>query len=154
MTDAPFLNARALAPSAVAVHAAEIAHPLIDTPVRAVNNREPLEFEGAEWAAIGFRPKVERTGDGRAIRAAVEVDNAGREMLAWVERAGGGAGGAIRLLRILLTDPPELEWEVTLDIESISADHYVLNARLGFEAMLRRAAVALRMDPERAPGLF
>ena len=98
---------------------------------------------------------VGRTGDNRALEARIEVDNAGREMVAWVEATGGREGGAARLMQVLLAaDGPVVDWEITLDIRRLAADHFLLKAWLGFEPLLRRAAVPMRFDPVTAPGLF
>ena len=149
--------ARALHDSAPAdrlLTALEIEHPAVAQPVRVINDTVNREIEGNDYAALRFDARLADDVDGRAPQAELAIDNVGRELTQWIEAAGGGIGATVRVMLVLDIDDPPVEWEVTLDVAGMSVDQERATARLGFDPLLGRAAVALRHDPQTSPGLF
>ena len=75
----------------------------------------------------------------------------------WLELTGGGAGGTARIFQVVRLDAGvagPIEWELMLDIAGTVATSTVVTATLGFAPLLGRPAVAMRYDPQTAPGLF
>ncbi len=81
------------------------------------------------------------------------VDNVGRDLVQWIERADGGAGATVRVMA-LLAGEDAIEWEVTLDVGAIHVGMSAVRIALGYEPLLGRRAVALRHDPQTTPGIF
>ena len=149
--------ARALHESAPAdrlLTALEIDHPAVAQPVRVINDTANREIEGNDYAALRFDARLADDVDGQVPQAELAIDNVGRELTQWIEAAGGGIGATVRVMLVLDIDDPPVEWEVTLDVAGMSVGQERVTARLGFDPLLGRAAVALRHDPQTSPGLF
>ena len=143
---------RALTPTDVVLTALEISHPDIVTPVRVVNDAVTQTIGGHTYVALRFEPTLVSDEDGRPPRAELVMDNVGRDLTEWLERAGGGAGATVRVMMVLARTL-EVEWELTLDVIQVSVDQRV-RVRLGYHPLLDRPATPWRFDPEAAPGLF
>ena len=143
-----------LAPAARIVTCIEIAHPAAAAPIRLVDDGEDAVIGGVAYRAARFEAVTAGDGGERAPRGQVAIGNVGREVSRWIEDADGGAGGQARVFEALVRDGAgALEWELTMDIASISVEDNVVLG-LGFDPLLGRPAVAMRYDPQTAPGLF
>ncbi len=133
----------------------EVRHPAAPTPIRLVDDTEPITIAGETYLASRFEARLADDVDRRAPTAEVAIGNTGRDMSDWLELTGGGADGTVRIFQIIRGpgDAPEPEWELTLDVVGASATDTVV-LTLGFDPLLGRPAVALRYDPQTAPGLF
>ena len=149
--------ARALHDSAPAdrlLTALEISHPAVAVPVRVINDTESREIEGNDYVALRFDARLADDVDGQVPQAELAIDNVGRALTQWIEAAHGGVGATVRVMLVLDIDDPPVEWEVTLDVAGMSVGQERVTARLGFDPLLGRAAVALRHDPQTSLGLF
>ena len=145
---------RASAPGDALLTALEIEHPAAAQPVRVINDTRNRRIEGAEYVALRFDAKLADDIGGQVPQAELGIDNVGRELTQWIEATGGGVGATVRVMLVLDIEDPPVEWEVTLDVASMAVDQERVTARLGFDPLLGRAAVALRHDPQTSPGLF
>ena len=133
---------------------AEFRHPDLSAPLRAVNDTEDRVVAGETYTATRFEAKLADDAKRRAPRAEISVGNVGRALSRFVEESGGAAGGTVRLFQVLAVDGAHPNWELTLDIMGITGDSANVRVSLGFDPLLGRPAVALRYDPQTAPGLF
>ena len=145
---------RASAPGDALLTALEIEHPAAAQPVRVINDTRNRRIEGAEYVALRFDAKLADDIGGQVPQAELGIDNVGRELTQWIEATGGGVGATVRVMLVLDIEDPPVEWEVMLDVASMAVDQERVTARLGFDPLLGRAAVALRHDPQTSPGLF
>ena len=145
---------RESAPERRLLTALEIRHPAVAVPVRVINDSEERTIEGSRYIALRFDARLADDVEGQAPQAELAIDNVGRDLTQWVEAAGGGAGATVRVMQVLDIADPEVEWELTMDVAGVQLDAERVTARLGFDPLLGRAAVALRHDPQTSPGLF
>ena len=143
----------ASAPADVMVTALEIRHPAIAEPVRVVDDGQDHTIEGARYVGLRFTARLAGDVQGQAPQAELVIDNIGRALTQWIEAADGGAGATVRVMRLVAGDAAP-EWEMTMDVESMSMDQERITARLGFDPLLGRNAVTPRHDPQTSPGLF
>ena len=122
--------------------------------MRVINDTRNRRIEGAEYVALRFDAKLADDIGGQVPQAELGIDNVGRELTQWIEATGGGVGATVRVMLVLDIEDPPVEWEVMLDVASMAVDQERVTARLGFDPLLGRAAVALRHDPQTSPGLF
>ena len=144
---------RAAAPDDTVLTALEIRHPDLAEPVRVVNDAADHTIAGKPYVGLRFAARLADDVDGRAPQAELAIDNAGRDLMRWIEAAGGGAGASVRVMRFV-AGANEPDWEMTLDVAGLRADQERVTAVLGFDPLLGRAAVSLRHDPQTSPGLF
>ena len=145
---------RESAPANRVLTALEIRHPAIAQPVRVINDTVGRTIEGNDYVALRFDARLADDIEGQAPQAELAIDNVGRALTQWIEAAQGGIGASVRVLQVLDTDDPPVEWEITLDVAGMAVDQERVSARLGFDPLLGRAAVTLRHDPQTSPGLF
>ena len=142
------------APADALLTALEIEHPAAAEPVRVINDTVGRRIEGHDYVALRFDARLSDDVGGQAPQAELAVDNVGRALTQWIEATGGGIGATVRVMLVLDIEDPPVEWEVTLDVAGMAVDQERVTARLGFDPLLGRAAVALRHDPQTSPGLF
>lgn len=147
------LAQRALAPEDVVLTALEITHPDVSAPIRVVNDAVDREIVGETYIGLRFDARLVDDVDGRAPRAELIMDNVGRVLTEWIERASGGAGASVRVMQIVAGQSIP-EWELTLELAGVSVSQSQATGTIGYEPLLGRRAVALRHDPETSPGLF
>ena len=148
------IERRATAPRYGILTAIEIVHPDSPAAVRLINDGVSRTIDGARYVRSRFDARLADDVERRAPRAEIVIGNVGRAMSQWLELTGGGAGGTARVLQVLAVDDSAIEWELTLDIAGTSADSGRVIMQLGFDPLLGRPAVAMRYDPETAPGLY
>lgn len=110
--------------------------------------------EGNQYRAMAFRGAMPDDKPRQMPRARLEIDNVGRELTQWVEASAGGKDATVRILQVLRSAPAVIEWEITVDMRNMRMNAQVIGAELGFDNTLGKPAVALRFDPQTAPGLF
>ena len=144
---------RATAPADIIVNALELTHPTAN-PVRLVDATENRTVAGDTYHAERFDVVRADHRPGQAPRARIDVDNVGRTLATWAERTNGGLNGSARLLELIDGVEDRVATDVTMEIAGIvmTGDRAVIT--LGFDALLSGPAVALRYDPQTAPGLF
>ena len=145
---------RASAPSQRVVTCIELVHPSQTEPIRLVDDGRPVTVDGEMFHAARFESEVAEDVEQGAPVGQLVIGNVGRDVSRWIDAAGGGAGGTARVFEALLIEGrAEVEWELVMDITSVAVEDNV-TIGLGFAPLLDRPAVALRYDPQTAPGLF
>ena len=135
------------------ITAIEISHPATPAPVRLVNDTVNAEIGGHTFIASRFEAKLGDDVERKAVRAEIAIVNVGRQINEWVELTGGGAGGTVRIVQAL-AGSGDVEWEITMDLAGMEQTSDIVKATLGFDPLLGLASVAVRYDPQTAPGLF
>ncbi|MDE0716309.1 MAG: DUF1833 family protein [Rhodospirillaceae bacterium] len=143
---------RALAPERRILTCIEISHPAADATLYMVDDAQPVTIGGQEYLAARFEAKAGDDVDRRAPRGQIVIGNVGRVVSDWVDEADGGTGGTARIFEIL-EGAAAPDWEIEMDIAGVHTGE-VVTVTLGFDPLLGRPAVALRYDPQTAPGLF
>ena len=150
-----------LSPEDAQIAALEIRHPEITDPVRVVNDGQDREIEGETYVAIRFRARIADDQPDRIPAAELAIDNVGREVVQWIDRArettAGIHGVTVRVMLVTVTSDEAVDapdYDVTMDVLSLTATTREVTARLGFDPMPGRPAVAMRHDPATSPGLF
>lgn len=132
----------------------EITHPDLDEPVRVVNDTMNITACGNEYVACPFQITLPDDVAEQAPKATLSVDNIGRELTQWLEYSRGGKGAKCRIIQCLRSDPDVFEYDMTLDMTSMSIDNQAVSSDLGFKSTLMQAAVAVRYDPKTTPGAY
>lgn len=132
----------------------EIAHADLAQPIRVVNDNQDLLRDGHTFTAMAFRATMPDDSEERLPRAALSIDNVGRELTQWLELSGGGQGATVRMIQVLRSVPDLIEWEVTLDINDVRIDMLEVSGSLGFDDILNLPAIPLTYRPDVAPGIF
>lgn len=132
----------------------EISHVDLVTPIRVVNDNQDLAHNGNTFVAMAFRiTPPDDMQDGQS-RAAIAVDNVGRELTQWLEMSGGGQGATVRIIQVLRSAPNTIEWEVTMDLADVRINQREVTGTLTFDDILNLPAVALVYRPDVAPGIY
>ncbi len=128
----------AQSPTDTQLAALEIIHPDIAEPARIVNDQP-----------------------GRVPAAQISIDNVGREIVKWIDRAratpSGIHGITVRVMIVTARgDAPVAapDYDVRMDVLLIKASTRNVTIHLGFDPELGRPAVLMRHDPATSPGLF
>jgi len=132
----------------------EIAHEELAGPVRVCNNTEDVVSGGQNYVATAFQFSLPDDRDGQPPRATLTFGNVGRDLMQWIEQAGGGEGAALTVRQIRAGAPDVIEYEITVSLQSITATVSSITAELGYDALLDRPVMQLRYDPSVAPGIF
>ena len=132
----------------------EIDHPALAIPVRVVADTQDITVEGNLYQACPFRCSLPDDMDKQVPKAALEIDNVGRELTQWLESSNGAQGATCRILQLLRSTPDVIEFNLTMDLTGLSITQAVLSGELGFVDTLNQPAVTVRYDPVRTPGLF
>lgn len=132
----------------------EINHADLATPARFVNDTQDLVSNGDTYYGAPFRYVLPNNPEQGNSTAQIQVDNVGRDLMAWIELSAGGEGATITLGQVLRSNPDNIEWAVTLDLTNIRADAFTVTADLGFKNLYEQSAIALSYTPAAAPGLY
>lgn len=143
----------AVSSSDLAVVLLEITHPDMPSPARVVRDTQDLVSNGNVFLACGFDFTLPDDGVSTP-RAALVVDNVGRELMSWIEASKGGRGAEVRLMVVLRATPDVIEADYNLGLERIVVDQAKVNGDLGYGNLLDLPAVAVRYDPRTSPGNF
>ena len=144
---------RELSPADVVLHALEISHPDVSSPVRVVNDAVDHVLGGETYTGLRFAVRLVDDVESRTPQAQLVVDNVGRPLTQWLEISGGGSGSTVRFMEFLAGQSSP-EWELSLELGGVHVDQAQVSATLGYENLLGRRAVRVRHDPETSPGLF
>ena len=140
------------------IHALEITHPGLTSPVRIVNDTADHTVEGNTFLACSFEPQLPQEVDGQVRRASIRVDNIGRKLMEWIELSEGGKGAYMRILALI---PPgqgevasEISYDVTMGVVISDITHQSVTVEVAEDSLVGRSGILLRHDPGLSPGLF
>lgn len=131
-----------------------INHASFDSPVRIVNDTRSWVSGGNTFQAFPFRLTMPQEVGGEAARAAIEIDNVGRDLMADLEALPPGAVLMATVQIASRADPDTVEWSWSAPMVGVQANAAVISASLGVDYIMRQQAVRLRHDPITSPGVF
>lgn len=131
-----------------------ISHPIWSDPVRIVNDTRNWESNGLTYVGFPFRFTYPQDVSGEAPRAAIEIDNAGRDLMGELEALPAGAVLTATVRLASRDDPDTIERTWTVPMVGVTANAAVVSGTLGVDYIMRQQAVRLRHDPITSPGLF
>ncbi|MEK6592601.1 MAG: DUF1833 family protein [Pseudomonadota bacterium] len=132
----------------------EINHVDLATPIRVVNDNLDLVSNGNTYTAMAFRALMPDDLDQSQPRAALAIDNVGKELTTWLESSGGGEGATVTMRQVLRSAPNTIEWEATLNLSEVQTNLLEVTGTLSFDDTLNLPAVPLTYRPDVAPGIF
>ncbi len=141
------------------VHALEITHDLLRSPVRVVNDTVEHVVAGSTYTPLAFRLTPPQRMEGQVPTGEVEIDNVGREIMEWVNASSGGRGALVRILTLVRPAATETESAVVgevprLTFSKIQATLNVISGGLVQHIGQVRPGMKVRYDPVSVPGLF
>ncbi len=126
---------------------------------RARSAQSPTDTQLAALEII--HPDIADDQPGRVPAAQLSIDNVGREIVKWIDRARATASGIHGItVRVMIVtargDAPVAapDYDVRMDVLLIKASTRNVTIHLGFDPELGRPAVLMRHDPATSPGLF
>ena len=115
-------------------------------------------IEGAPYVALRFSARIADDQPGRVPAAQLSIDNVGREIVKWIDRAratpSGIHGITVRVMIVTARgDAPVAapDYDVRMDVLLIKASTRNVTIHLGFDPELGRPAVLMRHDPAASP---
>jgi len=132
----------------------EIAHPQLAIPIRVVNDNQDVVCNGDNFIAFSFSVTMPDDQTAQLPQAKLAIDNVGRELVQWLEASQGGKGSSVRLIQIMRNAPDVIEFDITLDLLTVSQDIMQVTATLGYEDTLNIPGLNVLYRPENTPGLF
>lgn len=131
-----------------------ITHADLVTPVRVCSDTDDITSGGNLFVATPFYLVMPDDSDQSTPRARLAIDNTGRELMQWLEQAGGGSGAQLQIQIIRKAAPNAVEQDLTVSLQSLDVDMGSISAELGYEDVMSKPCVGLRYDPVVSPGLF
>lgn len=134
---------------------AEINHSGLTSPVRIVNDTEDVVHLTNTYTALSFGITLPSQEEGGSLKASIEIDNIGRELMQWLEVSDGAKGATVTLSIILRENPDVAEiGPFTLDMTNVKVSPYTVRANLGYDDLLNRPLCQVQYRPANKPGLF
>lgn len=130
-----------------------LEHPSIAT-VHVVNDTRDWTIGADTWIGLPFKFKLPQAVAGQAPRAALEVDNVGRELTAELEKLPPGTALQATVRIVSRATPEVVDYEFTAPLSGVSITVQTVTAIVGNDDALRAPAIKLRYDPSTTPGLF
>jgi hypothetical protein len=131
----------------------EIEHPLVDDPIRLVNDSQDLFFKGNTYIAMPFILKKQDDIQGELPRATITIANVGRTMIKWIDASGGGRGAKIKVSLVRRTSTDEEE-SISFDVGSVSVTTERVVFNLIIQNNLAKRAIRWVYDMVHSRGLF
>lgn len=133
----------------------QIDHDDLASPVRVVNDTENITSNSNTYSAIAFSVRMpDDKEESHMSTAVLRIDNAGRDLISWLEASNGGRGATITLSQILRSDPDTVEQSYVLDVSSIIVTQYTVDIELTTLDVVNMSAVNVRYTPSNYPGVF
>jgi hypothetical protein len=130
-----------------------LAHPSIAT-VRVVNDTRDWVIGADTWVGLPFRFKLPSDTQGQAPRAALEIDNVGRDLSLELEKLPPGAALQATIKLVSRASPTVTDYEFTAPLSGVQVRTETVTAVVGNDDALRAPLVKARYDPSTTPGLF
>lgn len=129
-----------------------INHSSLSSPIRLVNNNEPLVSRGNTYQAFAFEAVLPEQSD-RVRQASIRLDNADRLLVSTLRNIQDPATATFEV--VLLSDPNTVEMTVgPLRAEKADIGLTEINIQLGAEPVAYEPFPAGRFTPDQFPGLF
>lgn len=132
----------------------KLTHPSWAAAVCVVNDTRELITLGDTYIGLPFSVKLPNDKAKEAPRLDLQMDNVGRDLTAAFELLPPGATLMGTLRVVSRATPAVVDWEFSAPVGNVQADVLKISAQMGWDQVMRRAAVRLRFDDTTAPALF
>lgn len=130
-----------------------IAHPNLVTPIRVVNNLEPITSQGYTWAAFPFEVSLPVEDAEQIPVMTLRIDNVDRQIVTAVRNLQGAPD--ITLDIVVASQPDVVECTfVGFKLKNVSYDNLVVEGEMRLEEILSEPFPQHRMTPHWFSGLF
>lgn len=132
----------------------KIEHPNLVTPIRVVNNLQPITSQGYTWAAFPFEITLPGEAEDELPVMTLRIDVVDRQITTAVRNLNSEKP-SITLDLIVASQPDVVE--ATFDgfrLSNVNYDNLVMEAELRLEEVLSEPFPAHAMTPFNFPGLF
>lgn len=146
--------AQAVSASELPLVLIEVAHVLLATPMRYVNDVQDVLSNGNNYLATTFSFVWPDDQDKQTPRAQLQLANARGDVGAFFERTHGGRGAVLTVLQIMRSVPDFIEDKLVLDLKNVEVTTQTVAGQLGYDDVLNQPGTPCTYRPESAPGLF
>lgn len=130
-----------------------IDHPNLVSPIRVVNNLEPITSQGYTWAAFPFEVSLPSESDDQIPSMPLKIDNVDRQIVTAIRNLQGAPD--ITLDVVVASQPDIVEATfVGFKLKSVSYDNLVVEGEMRLEEILSEPFPQHRMTPSLFPGLY
>lgn len=126
----------------------------IGTPIRLVNDTRDMESQGFTFLALPFEIIPPKQAAQEIPRTQIRIDNIGREIVQVLEALPPGAELTAKVQVVYRPSPDVVQAEFTAPMSGLKANVFTISGSIGPFTLMNRPAVAIRFDPNSAPGLF
>ncbi len=130
-----------------------IAHPNLVTPIRVVNNLEPITSQGYTWAAFPFEISLPAESDDQIPVMTLRIDNVDRQIVTAVRNLQGAPDITVDIVVASQPDVVEATF-VGFKLKNVSYDNLVVEGEMRLEEFLSEPYPQHRFTPHLFPGLF
>ncbi|MES1977313.1 MAG: DUF1833 family protein [Pseudomonadota bacterium] len=132
----------------------ELNHTSFATPIRMVSDTRNLAALGHDWLGVPFQIKLPDDKARQTPRAALQMDNVGREIGAELEALPPGASLKAVIRMVHRSTPDVVDYSFSAPMNGVKVDGPTVTATVGRDDIMRISAVRLRFDPSTAPAIF
>lgn len=130
-----------------------LEHPAMETAY-VVNDTRDWSIGGIDYVGLGFRFKLPNSVAGEPARAAIEIDNVGRELVPALEALPPGASLQATFRLVSRAQPTVVDFEMSAPFSGVSITTELVTAVIGNQDAFAAPAIKMRYDQVTAPGLF
>lgn len=129
-------------------------HQPSNTNIYITNDKKDVLSNGQNYVACGFVLKLPNDSSNSLPKATLNIQNIGKPIIRYIHDTNGAFGTQARLMSILRSDPDNIEYDVFLDLSSVSINSKTISFDLSFDDVLNRKSVPFTYREKLAPGLF
>jgi len=130
-----------------------ISHPNLVTPIRVVNNLEPVTSQGYTWAAFPFELSLPSEADDQIPVMALKIDAVDRQIITAVRNLQGAPDVTIDI--IVASQPDIVEASFSgFKLRNVTYDNLTVEGELRLEEILNEPSSQHSFTPQWFPGLF
>ena len=131
----------------------KIDHPNLVTPIRVVNNLQPITSQGYTWAAFPFEITLPGEAEDELPVMTLRIDAVDRQIITAVRNLQGAPDITLDLIVASQPDVVEVSF-VGFKLKNVSYDNLTVEGELRLEEILSEPSPAHAMTPFGFPGLF
>lgn len=131
----------------------KIDHPNLVTPIRVVNNLQPITSQGYTWAAFPFEITLPGEAEDELPVMTLRIDAVDRQIITAVRNLQGAPDITLDLIVASQPDVVEASF-VGFKLKNVSYDNLTVEGELRLEEILSEPFPAHAMTPATFPGLW
>lgn len=131
----------------------KIDHPNLVTPIRVVNNLQPITSQGYTWAAFPFEITLPGEAEDELPVMTLRIDAVDRQIITAVRNLQGAPDITLDLIVASQPDVVEASF-VGFKLKNVSYDNLTVEGELRLEEILSEPFPAHAMTPFNFAGLF